>query len=219
MSLQIDKMKTLVRDVVERVIPSPTQSDILEIRQEATEAVIKSGATPSSVEVQVEIDQQTSKVRAIATGSTEIATQDIAKKVDEAEAKALAAQSMGAEHTEVALLAKTEDFFIFGRHHNDKTEIRAVDKKGFVKLQREDGLAKVTSNGGARTVADTMWDDLAVFKSDIKLNPDIYLCLGGRIVDFEGLSDSNQLHMLMDAELSLRQGSDTVIVIGAKNDL
>src|SRR5699024_7416555 len=101
----------------------------------------------------------------------------------------------------------------------NKTELRAIDNKGFIKLQRADAKAVKTTAGGVRTVASNMWKDLAVFKSDIKLNPDLYLCLGGKIVDFEGLTSLDQLNMLIDSELSLREGNEDVIVIGAKNDL
>src|SRR5699024_6232952 len=45
----------MVRDVVERVIPQPTPVDIEEIRREAIDAVIRSGATADSVEIQIEI--------------------------------------------------------------------------------------------------------------------------------------------------------------------
>ena len=87
----------LVRDTVERVIPNPTQEDIMRLREEATDAVVRSGATADSVEIQIEIDAQAQKVRAIATGTTEIATQDLARLVDEDEARRLAAESMGVE--------------------------------------------------------------------------------------------------------------------------
>lgn len=209
----------MVRDVVERVIPSPSQEDIIRIRQEATKAVIQSGATADSVEVQVEIDQQTSKVRAIATGSTEIATQDLAKRVSEEEAKEIAAASVHVAADQLKLLAQSNEFFVYGYEHGQKLELRAVDKKGFIKLQREDGMALESQVAGARSMADKLWDELTVFKSDIKLNPDIYLCIGGRIVDFEGLSDQHQLNMLLESELGLHQGNESVVVIGAKNDL
>lgn len=90
-------------------------------------------------------------------------------------------------------LAKTDNFIVFGTQKAGKTEIRAIDKKGFIKLQRKNTTAVKTTTGGARSIADKLWEELAVFKSDIKLNPDIYLCIGGRIVDFEGLQDATQL--------------------------
>src|SRR5690606_21487786 len=110
----------------------------------ATDAVVRSGATADSVEIQIEIDAQAQKVRAIATGTTEIATQDLARLVDEDEARRLAAESMGVESREVKLIEANEHFWVFGRQVKDKQEIRVVNKKGFIQRQREDGTAAAT---------------------------------------------------------------------------
>ena len=88
---------SMVRDVVERVIPNPTQEDIKELKKEATDAAIGSGASPDTVEVHIEIDSQTGKVTAIATGSTEVKTTDLLKECDEAEAEQLAKEDFGAK--------------------------------------------------------------------------------------------------------------------------
>lgn len=209
----------MVRDVVERVIPQPTREDIIELRNEATDQVIKSGATPESVEIQIEIDQQTSKVRAIATGSTEIASQDLSKEITEEEALDLVAESFGVEKSQINKETENEFFRVYTTQKGNKKELRAIDKKGFIKLQRADAVAVKSTAGGARTLAGNMWNDLAVFKSDIKLNPDLYLCVGAKIVDFEGLTSLDQLNMLLDSELSLREGNEDIILVGAKNDL
>ena len=58
----------LVRDVVERVIPNPQPEDLKRIRREAFEAVVKLGAAPDGVEVTIEVDQNTHRVRATAMG-------------------------------------------------------------------------------------------------------------------------------------------------------
>lgn len=209
----------MVRDVVERVIPQPTREDIIDLRNEATDQVIKSGATAESVEIQIEIDQQTSKVRAIATGSTEIASQDLSKEITEEEALDLVAESFGVKKDQIHNEAENEFFRVYTTQKGNKNELRAIDKKGFIKLQRADAVAKKATAGGARTLAGSMWNDLAVFKSDIKLNPDLYLCVGAKIVDFEGLTSLDQLNMLLDSELSLREGNEDIILVGAKNDL
>ena len=65
---------SMVRDVVERIMPSPSKDDIRAIKNEALNKAIESGATAESVEIHIEIDPQTSKVTAIATGSTEVKT-------------------------------------------------------------------------------------------------------------------------------------------------
>jgi N-methylhydantoinase A len=46
----------MVRDMVERNITNPTPEQILQVRREAADAVIKIGALPESVEVQIEVD-------------------------------------------------------------------------------------------------------------------------------------------------------------------
>ena len=51
----------MVRDVVERIIPSPSKEDIRALKNEAMNKAIESGATPESIEIHVEIDPQTSK--------------------------------------------------------------------------------------------------------------------------------------------------------------
>lgn len=209
----------MVRDVVERVIPDPTNDDVMRLRSEATDLVIKSGATPESVEIQIEIDQQTSKVRAIATGATEIATQELSKNIDDNEALKLVSENMNAKPEDVKLVLKNEYFRVFTREINDKSELRVIDNKGFIKLQRADAIAIETSTGSVRSYVDKIWNGLSVFKSDIKLNPDLYMCIGGKIVEFEGLTSLEQLNMLIDSELSVREFNESIILIGAKNDI
>lgn len=209
----------MVRDTVERVIPDPTQEDIMDIRQEATDSVIKSGATPESVEIQIEIDTQSQKVIAIATGATEAAAQDLSSIIDETEARTIAANSMGVESDEADLIEENEYFWIFKNGTGKSEEIRVVDTKGFVQRQRRDGTAQATTVAGTRSVVASIWNDLLEYKSDVILTPDIYLAIGPKIVDFEGLMDLEQLNMLMESELMMRNSSDPVIVIGARNTM
>ena len=209
----------LVRDVVERVIPNPSPQDLAEIRTEATDMAIKSGATADSIEIQIEIDSQTSKVRAIATGSTEIQTQDLAKKITMAEATEIAAASMRVEPSQAKCLVKNDNFFVFGVEKGRKQEVRVVDKKGFVKIQRSDGAAIESTTAGVRSMVDKMWEEFSVYKSDIKITPDFYLCIGAKVIDYEGMSGLEQLHMVMDSELMTRSSGDSLLLIVAKNDM
>lgn len=209
----------MVRDVVERVIPNPSSQDLEDIRNEAISSATKSGASPETIEVQMEIDAQTNKVRAIATGSTEVKTTDLSAKVDLEEAKQLVAKSMQTEEGNVYLIEENDFFFCFGTMKKGQQEIRIIDKKGFIKVQRGDGEAIKTSVGGIRNVVDKFWEDLAVYKSDIKLAPDIYLCIGAKVVDYTGMLELSQLHMVMDTELMQHGGREEVIVAAARNNL
>ncbi|MDV9201324.1 hydantoinase/oxoprolinase family protein, partial [Streptomyces sp. Wh19] len=72
----------LVREQIERIIPGAGQEQILAVRAEAEAAVVAQGAAADGVEVEVTVDPQTSTVRAVATGATELRTQDRAHRAD-----------------------------------------------------------------------------------------------------------------------------------------
>lgn len=212
----------MVRDVVERVIPNASTKDIADIKREASELAIASGAVPDSIEVQIEIDPQTSKITAIALGSTEVQTTDLLKACSEDEAKSLAAKSIGVPVEKVVLETKNNVFYVFSAvkdEKQDKKQIRIVDKKGFIKIQRGDGSAKQCEVKDAEELVASMWDELSVYKSDIRLTPDIYLCIGGKVLDYAGMMSLEQLYMVMETETSLMEPNEKIIIVGAKNDL
>lgn len=62
----------LVREVIERVIPNPQPEDVKAIKREAFDAVVRLGAAAESVEVTVEVNPHSQRVRAIAMGASEM---------------------------------------------------------------------------------------------------------------------------------------------------
>ena len=209
----------MVRDVVERVVPNPGPADIQSIKREAIDKAVESGAAPDTVEVHIEIDSQTSKVTAIALGSTEVKTTDLLKECTEEEAKELAAEDMRARSEEVELIGKTKHFFVYGMEKKDRKMLRILDKKGFIKVQRNDGDVVLTKAGAYRSVVTKMWEDLAIYKADTILHPDFYICAGARVMDFNGSTELDQILMLMDVDMQMLDTGDDVIIMGAKNQL
>ena len=210
----------MIRDVVERVIPSPSKKDIADIKKEATNMAIANGAIPDSVEVQIEIDSQTSRVTAIALGSSEVQTTDLLKACTEEDAKELAAKSMGVSIEDTELITSSNVFYVFTAKKKDgSNQIRIVDKKGFIKIQRGDGNATKCRVSEAVNVIEKMWEELSVYKNDIRLTPDVYLCTGGKVLDYAGMMDLEQLYLVVDTELSTLEENEEVIIIGAKNDI
>lgn len=210
----------MVRDVVERTIPTPSKQDIADIKKEATNLAIANGAVPDSIEVQIEIDSQTSRITAIALGSTEVQTTDLLKACSEDDAKELAAKSMGVPTENTKLVVKNNVFYVFSAEkENGAKQIRIVDKKGFIKVQRGDGDAVGCSVAEAPEVIGTMWEEFAVFKSDIRLQPDLYICIGGKVLDYAGMRDLDQVLMVVDTELGLMEPDEQIIVVGARNDI
>ena len=209
---------SMVRDVVERVIPNPTQEDIKELKKEATDAAIGSGASPDTVEVHIEIDSQTGKVTAIATGSTEVKTTDLLKECDEAEAEQLAKEDFGAKVSNIRLAEKTDKFYVYTGDMGDRHPIRIVDKKGFIKVQCSDGVAAKVKAGEYKEKVEELWKDMAVFKTDTVLRPDYFVCVGPRVCDYSAV-DLNQVMLLMDLDIMDREPDEDIIVVASVNDV
>lgn len=206
----------MVRDVVERILPSPTEEDIRNLKNEALNKAIESGATAESVEIHIEIDPQTSKVTAIATGSTEVKTTDLTAEVDADEAREIAAEDMRLAKEDAELLASSKFFFVFGdKNANGRSGlIRIVDKKGFIKVQRGNGMAVCTTAANYKEEMQHLWDEMAVYQTELIARPEYYLCVGARVMDFSS-TEFDQLTLLTDLEVSSLEPEDEVIVVAA----
>jgi N-methylhydantoinase A len=210
----------MVRDVVERVIPTPSKEDIKKIKKEAADLAIANGAVPDSVEVQIEIDSQTSRITAIALGSTEVQTTDLLKACTEDDAKEIAAKSMGTTADKTKLVVKNNLFYVFSAQKiKGIDQIRIVDKKGFIKVQRGDGEAVICKVADAHDIIKSMWEKLAVYKNDIRLTPDMYFCMGGKVMDYTGMMDREQLEIVVDTEIGTLEPDEEIIIVGARNDI
>lgn len=204
----------MVRDVVERVIPNPSQEDIKELKQEAIDSAINSGADPDSIEVHVEIDSQTGKVTAIATGSTEVKSTDLLKECDEGEAMELATRDLGKDAINISLVSKTDKFFVFEAIKKDKNAIRIVDKKGFIKVQCSNGSVRRCKVADYKQVVEELWEEQAEFKTDSVIRPDYFVCYGPRVSDYSAV-DLEQIYLLMDLDLGDRDGNEEIIIVSS----
>jgi N-methylhydantoinase A/oxoprolinase/acetone carboxylase beta subunit len=209
----------MVRDVVERVVPNPGPEDIRSIKAEAVDKAVGSGAAPETVEVHIEIDPQTSKLSAIALGSTEAKTADLLKEAGEDESLRLAAADLKAPPEEVKALCATKQFRVYGTEAPQKGRrpFRILDKKGFIKVQCADGKALLGKGGAYRELITSLWDELAAYKADAILRPDFYICAGNRVMDYAGTGDLEQILMLIEMDMQTVNAEDQVIIAGARN--
>ena len=139
----------LVREVVERVIPNPQPEELKAIKREAFDAVVRLGAAAENVEVTIEVNPHTQRVRATAMGASEMRAKTRTTVVSEDEARAIAAKSMGVPVESTSVAAATDrmrviqadvtekhlKFFTKTRH-----PVRAVDLEGVIRsAQRCEG--------------------------------------------------------------------------------
>lgn len=216
----------MVRDVVERVIPDPSQEDIEKIKAEARESAIRVGADPSTVEVFIEFDSKTQRVRAIALGATELKSTDLLKECTDEEMEKIAASSLNVTPDQIKLDGNTDSIYVYSAIINEKQRfgtstskvIRAVDKKGFIKLQKRNARVVTTTVAGACLKLAKLWDDSIVCNGLAVIYPDIFLVIGGHVVDITGMLSEDQVEGMVKSELVGLAPEEPVILVATPSN-
>lgn len=213
----------LVRDMVERSIANPTEEDILAIRHEALQKAVRAGANPETVEVKVEVDTQHQKVRATAIGATELRTKELTgeAKTDE-ELRKLAADSLKTETAEVVKAAEngrmiayihhtvTKQYFIFKKKI---TTLRLIDRDGVIRLQKKNADVLECTKAQWEAKVKHLLEEHTIHSDGGAEIPNIYIALGGRIIDMAGMQSESQIMSLCQVELSGVPNEEKMILI------
>ena len=215
----------LVRETIERVIPNPTPEDLQRIKREAFDAVVKLGAAPENVEVTIEVDPQTQRVRATAMGASEMRAQDMRKQVSEEEAAGIAATSMGLAPGIVKLAASTDDVRVYQAEVREKKwkiftsrrhPVRAVDREGVIRIQRSDGVVAQSSAANGLQQLRELWESVTIYNGDSVIAPDMFVVAGRRIVDLSGITALDQAIAISRGELEGLSPETPVVLISVQ---
>ena len=213
----------LVQETVERVIPNPNPEDLQRIKREAFDAVVRLGAAPENVEVTIDIDPQTQRVRATARGASEMRAQDTRKVVTQDEAALIAAGSMDVPKENVRLAASTGEVRVFQadvierkwhvfRKH--RRPVRAVDREGVIRIQRSDGVILQASAAASLQELRALWESVTIYNGDSVIAPDMFVITGRRIVDLCGITVLDQAIAVSRGELEGLPPETPVVLIG-----
>ncbi|MHB9023208.1 MAG: hydantoinase/oxoprolinase family protein [Armatimonadota bacterium] len=213
----------LVRDSVERTIPNPTRDDLLRVRQQAIDAVVRVGANPETVEVQVEVDPQHQVVRATATGATELRTRDLTASVDDDARRAAAAKSLGMTDGDVTECARTTSYTayactretrkLFGLMRSSRTPLRLVDRDGVIRLQLVHAAAETVPGERAAARLREMMAAQTEYGDGGERLPAVFLIAGPRIFNLSGLLTADQVLSLAETELQHLPPDEPVMLI------
>jgi N-methylhydantoinase A len=191
----------LVRDVVERTIVSPAPSEIARIRREAADRVIAAGASPDRVEVEVEIDPRSNRVRATASGATALVESAAHGACDETERRAAAARAMSRDPGELEVIELTTLLTAYQHCAGKLREVRVLDERGVVRLSLENPELTAGAAGELEHRVRAAVECATRFGDVGRALPALYLAHGGRIAAFEGLTDGEQAQALVREEL------------------
>ena len=71
-----------------------------------------------------------------------------------------------------------------------------------------------TTAGEYLDAVKKLWEDMAVYQTELIARPDYYLCIGARVLDFT-VSDFEKLKLLMDIEVTELEPDTEIIVVAA----
>lgn len=214
----------MIRDMVERTIPDPTESDVLSVRKEAEQKVIDAGANPESVEVSVEVDTAKNIVRAIAIGTTELRSKDMTKaKLTEDQMKAVVAENMNRPVEEIYTAANNGQMYLmqakdtqkklFGLVSKTKTPTRLIDNDGVIRLQKQNGFVKSCTAANWKETLLSLIGAHTVYDDGGKTLPNAYLIYNRKILDLCNLGDEEHVVALAGVELRFAEPSETVMFL------
>lgn len=214
----------MVRDMVERTIPNPTNKDILAVRREVEEKIIAFGANPESVEVTVEVDASKNLVRATAIGTTELRSKDLAnRRLDIDSVRKLVAEDMDVQEDQVQLVAGNGTMYamqykkvkkrLFGLIKSHTKPTRIVDEEGVIRLRKEDGHLSVCNGTSWRNTLPNIVEANTDYTDSTKNLPNIYVIFGKRIIDLSGLESLERVMSLADVELGRATVEDKLMLL------
>lgn len=206
----------LVRDVVERVIPHPQPEDLQAVREEAIEAVLRLGAERDAVDVTVEVDTQTGRVRATAIGAAELNVRDETGAISEPEARNIAAQSMHTPGNAIDLAAEIGGFRVYSDGADTLGRVRAIDREGTIRLQRRKAFVEAGAVADAASIINALWDRAdAAREAGNPGTPRLVMLHGHHLTDLSGLETIDQVRALVESEIATAPPGDAIAFIAA----
>ncbi|HEX3368756.1 MAG TPA: hydantoinase/oxoprolinase family protein [Candidatus Cybelea sp.] len=203
----------LVRDVVERTIPSPTPEEIASIRREAADRVIAAGAAPDRVVVEVEIDSQRSRVCATASGATALVEAAAGAGCTADERRAIAAQSLACEPSALEPVPLTRELSGYLHIERKRRRLRAIDEHGVIRVAVTDyELTTTTVSGLASHLRDVV-EGATQFGDVGRALPALYLLRHSRVAVFDGLTSVEQAVALGAEEMQGCTGGEPIAVL------
>ncbi|MFM9939862.1 MAG: hydantoinase/oxoprolinase family protein [Hyphomicrobiaceae bacterium] len=207
----------LIRDVVERIIPHPSPEDLTAIRREAIDAAIRMGADPESVDVAVEVDTLTHRIRAIASGAAEMRVKDIGGSISESEARSIAARSLGVAASSLQMVAATSGLRVYQAQATTPSDslaaVRVVAWDGAIRIQRSRALVRSATPADLAQQLTEVWKVSVGQQQGRHIVSGLWLLIGRHVVDLSGVETLEQAQALARSEMDGVTATATLSII------
>ncbi|MBI5475017.1 MAG: hydantoinase [Ignavibacteriae bacterium] len=219
----------MIQDTIERSMMNPSEADILNIRSEAMQSVLRMGAAADSIDVRIEVDTKRQRVIATASGSPELrqrAAKIVALPSDQL--TSIAARSCGAVDGETRCVGETEflkvyqaervERRLFGVLKSTRRPLRVIDREGVIRLKLADAFVHSSPVLNLPSGLARLIDEFTMYGDAGGLQPDVFIIVSGRIIDLSGLAGKEQVLALLRTELQNYSGSENAIALVSKKE-
>ena len=164
-------------------------------------------------------------VRATAWGATEMRARDLLRALSEAEARAIAAQSLKVEPGAVRLAGRTGGHWVFVTEVSERRlwimkttrrPVRVLDRGGFIKVQRADAEVGQAVASTAIDELRALWGSTTLYDGNGVIPPDAYLVLDGQMVELSGMISIDHAVSVAESELSGCRPDEPVVIVAAR---
>lgn len=223
----------MIRESVEKIIPNPTEEDIIKLRNEVISSTVKMGAKLETIQVSIEIDRQTKRVMAVATGTPDFKTGDLLKRELNDDEFLEIAQKMFQnlsrkfkkdDGINVRKIAENRFYKIFSAEFEKRKlfikekikPVKVFDTEGVVRLQFSNAEVLETDIDKVEKILSEVIDNFTVYGDAGAIAPDVFLIYGPKIIDLSGVMFKDQMLSVARAELKCVGSLDNKIIIIAE---
>lgn len=218
----------LIRDVQEKSIINPGEQDIIKIRREMEERLIKQGAAPETVQVDIEVDAKKNIVRATATGSLEMRVQDLIRKEKPLEElRKIVADSLKCTEENIKLVGETDYLKVFSWEIEKKIlgilkkrikKVKIIDIEGIIRFTKENAEIFQTTKEKLEEDLKNIFSSFSHYGDAGIVLPDIFLIFSNKILDLSKLATKQQIISLAVLETKKLEDRERILIlIGLKN--
>ena len=201
----------MVKETLEKNIVNPSQSDLSALRSEAEQAVIRMGADPDTVDVQIEVDAQRNLVRATATGSVAFVAQDLLQQTVSEEERVKALKEAAPREQILTLKGQTDTLYVYESQRSEKyflnlftrtkQTVWVTDGRGGVKLQVPGGKLVASPGENWHRSLEKVLQQHTDYGDAGALLPAVHVVAGRKLVDLTSLQTAEQVLGFAQQEL------------------
>ena len=95
-----------------------------------------------------------------------------------------------------------------------RSPVRAVDLDGVIRVQRSHSVVRPASAQTALDGLRRLWEDTTIYNGDSTITPDIFVIVGGQLIDLSGVNSIDQAMAVTRSELDGLTADASIALIG-----